>query len=145
MRYFESRTPTIKVFASGGEVVKWLTVDGLVGWYATDRPGTLKTLDLCIQRKVGGAIREGTQEEYEDFTKKVQGRPAFRRDREFLSPEGVAQMLNRHVSSGQPSSGNGAAAADGAAPPAQPVPVAAAPDPVLRRRGRPRRVEVVTT
>jgi len=136
MRYFESRTPSIRVHAGGGEVVQWLTVDGEVGWFSSDKPSVLKSLEKCIAAGIGGVIREIPQAEYEDAVKKAKGRPVWRRDREMLSADRPFPFI--------PPSADQAVAApaakDEAEAPVTPVPVQNPPPPIVRRRGRPPKI-----
>ncbi len=89
MRYFKSLTPSVKIYAAGGQVVSWATVDGAVGWYATDREANIKSLLRCIERKVGGVIQEIEKPEYDDLVGKAKGAPLFRPEREHISAEGI--------------------------------------------------------
>ncbi len=89
MRYFKSLTPSVKIYAAGGQVISWATVDGAVGWYSTDREPNIKALLRCIERKVGGVIHEIEKAEYDDIVGKVKGAPLFRPEREHISAEGV--------------------------------------------------------
>ena len=137
MRYFESKTPLVKVSAIGGALIKWETYDGEVGWYSTDDANAIKTLDQCIERKVGGLIREGTQEEYEAFLGKSKGRPVFRQARESIGTDGsVRSTLVPPVPPSPAASPQAAAAADVTPPP--PSDPTSPPEPVLRNRHRPR-------
>lgn len=136
MRYFESKTPLVKLMAAGGVVIRWTTYDGEVGWYATADKGAIRTLADCIERGVGGLIREGTQAEYEDFLGKTKGRPVFRRERESVGPEGVAMLSPSLPPVSRPTApaSADAVAVDGAPSP-QPS-VVSPPAPTLRSRGR---------
>ena len=137
LRYFESKTPTSRIMAAGGQVIRWETYDGQVGWFVTDRPGSIKTLLDCIDRKVGGAIREGTQNEYEAFLGKSKGRPVFRQARESIGTDGsVRSTLVPPVPPSPAASPEAAAAADVTPPP--PSDPTSPPEPVLRNRHRPR-------
>ena len=91
MKYYKSLTPGVSVYASGGQVIKWTTVDGSVGWYATDRKQNIDALARCIERKVGGAIVEIDEAEYSDLVGKAKGAPRFTPDREHLSADGLYQ------------------------------------------------------
>jgi hypothetical protein len=91
VRYFKSFTPDVSVYASGGEVIRWATVDGAVGWYSTARETSVKALLRCIERKVGGRIEEITEEEYTGLAGKAKGAPLFRPEREHISAEGITQ------------------------------------------------------
>ncbi len=135
MRYFESKTPLVKVSAIGGALVKWETYDGEVGWFPTDDANAAKTLTQCIERKVGGLIREGTQAEYEAFLGKTRGRSVFRRERETIGPGDLAHStLSPAVP--PPSASPTVVAAAGDEAPHAAKPVEAPPSPVLRSRGR---------
>lgn len=137
MRYFESKTPLTRIAAIGGAIIKWETYDGEVGWHATDDPNVVKTLTQCIDRKVGGLIREGAQAEYEAFLGKTRGRPVFRRERETIGPEGAPAPSTLSPAVPPPSvSPAGAVAAGDEAPLPPGKPVEAPPKPVLRSRGR---------
>lgn len=141
IRYFKSTTPQVSVYAPGGQVVKWTTVDGAVGWFAADREPTIKALLRCIERKVGGGISEVTREEYEDLVGKAKGRPLFRPDREHISAEGVVQpQVAPPVDPfAVPVAVDSLPAA--VAEPEEPDKVSAAPtEPDVRKRGRPRKV-----
>lgn len=89
MKYFVSGTPASNVYARGGRLVRWITVDGITGYYSTENADEIKALLRCIERKVGGAIREVTPEEYDSIVKKAKGRPRFQPEREYISAEGV--------------------------------------------------------
>ena len=136
MRYFESKTPLVKVSAIGGALIKWETYDGEVGWYSTDDANAIKTLDQCIERKVGGLIRVGTQEEYEAFLGKAKGRPVFRRERETIGPEGLVAPPTLSLAAPPPSASHVVAVAEGNVAPQSGKPVEDPPKPVLRSRGR---------
>lgn len=133
MRYFESKTPLVRLMAVGGVLIEWSTYDGEVGWYVSDNPNAFKTLDDCIARKVGGIIREGTQAEYEAFLGKVRGLPVFRRERETVGPEGVIPGTFGRPAPPQPST-----EPEGVAVVEAPTTVAATPpEPTVKaRRGR---------
>lgn len=141
MRYFQSTSPQVSVYAPGGQVVKWTTVDGVLGWFATDRELTIKALVRCIERKVGGGISEITEKEYEDLVGKAKGRPLFRPDREHISAEGIVQPQVAPLVD-PPAAG---AAVDNPPPAVADLEdsdrVSAAPtEPEVRKRGRPRKV-----
>lgn len=89
MKFFVSGTPATPIYARGGRLIRWITSDGITGVYSTDNPDELKALARCIERKVGGAIREVSPEEFDDVVKKVKGRPRFQPEREYISAEGV--------------------------------------------------------
>lgn len=91
MKYYKSLTPGVSVYASGGQVIRWATVDGGVGWYATDRKQNIDALARCIERKVGGAIVEIDEAEYSDLVGKAKGAPRFSPEREHLSADGLIQ------------------------------------------------------
>ena len=91
MKYFKSLSPGVSVYASGGQVIRWATVDGSVGWYSTDRKQNLKALARCIERKVGGVISEISEDEYSDLVGKAKGAPRFSPEREHLSADGLIQ------------------------------------------------------
>lgn len=140
MWYFESETPEIRFYASGGELVKWVSVDGLVGWWATARESTRNQLLKAIEKGVGGKMREITAEEYEAHVKKASGRPLYQPEREHLAH---GQVRGAVV---PPSPNGGDRVAEVKIPkiPAQPTPVSEPESvpadpvaPVIRRRGRP--------
>ena len=139
MRYFKSLTPDVSVYASGGQVIRWTTVDGLEGWYATDREPNIKALLRCIERKVGGRIEEISAEAYTALAGKAKGAPLFRPDREHISSEGIIQP--QRIAPAQ-SGVVPAAEADPnpVADSSEPDSLSAAPaEPSIRKRGRPRK------
>lgn len=133
MRYFESKTPLVRLTAPGGVFVKWETYDAVTGWYKTDNEQVANALEGFIKRKVGGIIREGTQEEYEAFVGKTKGRTVFRQVREEIEPGVAANTLSSPVPPRAPASGAGVAEGEPVSSPNEP---AAVPDPVVRTRGR---------
>lgn len=142
MRYFKSLTPDVSIYASGGQVIRWTTVDGAVGWYATERPQNIKALERCIERKVGGRIEEIQEAEYEELSKKAKGAPRFHPDREHLTADGLVQpqrIAPAKLHGGEPAVAgdpNPVKVADGSEPDTMP---AAPTAPELRKRGRPRK------
>lgn len=139
MRYFKSLTPSVKIYASGGQVIEWLTVDGATGWYATDREPNIKALLRCIERKVGGVIQEIEKSEYDDLVGKAKGAPRFVPEREHITADGVVspQRIAPALLSGEDP-----AAADNLniVEAEEADSISAAPTaPEVRKRGRPRK------
>lgn len=134
--YFRSETPDTKVYASGGELVKWDSIDGLVGYFKTTKPSTAKALRLLMERGQGGKITEVEKAEYEDFVGKARGRSLFRADREYISQGNIhTQRVPGAESAVVADTGLPAPVAQPEVPVAKPV--AAEPaEPVVRRRGR---------
>lgn len=142
--YFKSGTPEVQVYASGGELVKWETVDGVLGYFMTLREATAKCLRKLIEDKRGGLISEITKEEYEDWLGKSRGAPRWARDREYLAqgrlhPQRVPLSDLAAVAADEPAP----APVTRPAPTPSPAPsnnepsVPAEPaEPVVRRRGR---------
>jgi hypothetical protein len=93
MRYFVTGTPDISVYCANGAVVKWRRYAGSEeGWYSTDDPEEIKALENCIEKKIGGDIREATQAEFAEWQKKTAGSPVYRAEREHLEPsKGTSQ------------------------------------------------------
>lgn len=141
MRYFQSTSPQVSVYAPGGQVVKWTTVDGVIGWFATDREPTIKALVRCIERKVGGGISEISEKEYEDLVGKAKGRPLFRPDREHISAAGIVQPQVAPLADPLAAGAVADKPAPAVADVEEPDSVSAAPtEPEVRKRGRPRKV-----
>jgi len=139
VRYFKSLTPDVSVYASGGQVIRWTTVDGLEGWYSTDREPNIKALLRCIERKVGGRIEEISAEAYTALAGKAKGAPLFRPDREHISAEGVIQPRRAPALSGVVPAVE-ASAPNPVADSSEPDSLSAAPaEPELRKRGRSRK------
>lgn len=142
MFYFESQTPLIKIYAAGGEVVRWFSLDGKLGWFATSNERTANELRKCIEKGIGGKIKEITKEQYDEYEKKGRGRSPFTPQREVINPWQQAP-----ATSSVP--GNRAAVAEvadevyddgGAAPKAEIESVVTDdPSPTLRKRGRPKK------
>lgn len=122
MRYFQTQSPLSKLYLSGGRVVKWLTFDGVVGWFSTDDPSVVESLLSFAQKKIGGGISEVTQAEYEGALGKAKGR-RYEPDREWVDQHGPrsAQLPSA------PPAVEGEVAA--------PVPVET-PKPTVRRRAK---------
>jgi hypothetical protein len=135
MHFYLTQDPDLRIYAAGGEVVKWSSVDGVVGWFKSSNPGTIKSIGNCIATKTGGRIREVTEAEYEAAVKKVRG-PILQRDRESVTAQGynpaVVPLPER-----QPLVAAPAAVAEDKVAPAEAGPVATPPKPNLRRRGKP--------
>lgn len=93
MRYFKSTAPASPIYAAGG-LIRWASEDGDVGYYSTDNPQILGTLDKFLEsrkpgnRPVGPPVEEITQAEYEDFLGKSKGR-RWSADREHIQGSGV--------------------------------------------------------
>ena len=87
MRYFQTQSPLSKLYLSGGRVVKWLTFDGVVGWFSTDDPVVAEQLLTFSKRKIGGGISEVSQADYEGALGKAKGR-RYEPDREWVDLHG---------------------------------------------------------
>lgn len=88
MRYFQTQSPLSKLYLSGGRVVKWLSFDGVVGWFATDDPVVAENLLTFAQKKIGGGISEVSRAEYEGASGKAKGR-RFEPEREWVDQRGL--------------------------------------------------------
>lgn len=124
MHYFKTQSPLSKLYLSGGRVVKWVTFDGVVGWFSTDDPVVVTQLLGFASRKIGGGISEVSQAEYEGALGKAKGR-RYEPDREWVDLHGPR--------SARPPSEP--PAAEGSEAPA-PVPQAEPPKPTVRRRAK---------
>lgn len=92
MRYFQTSVPASVLYAGGDAPVKWISADGITGWYRTDDPGILRFLDKLIESRANGSpqgppFEEITREKYEDELGKSNGK-RFVRDREYISASG---------------------------------------------------------
>lgn len=93
MRYFKTTAPTSPIYAAGG-LIRWATEDGDVGYYSTDNPQILGTLDKFLEsrkpgnRPVGPPVEEVPEAEYKDFLGKSKGR-RWSADREHIQGSGV--------------------------------------------------------
>lgn len=96
MRYFQTQSPLSKLYLSGGRMVKWLTFDGVVGWYSTDDPSVVESLLSFAQKKIGGGISEVTRAEYEGALGKAKGR-RFEPDREWVDLRGLQNAQSPSV------------------------------------------------
>lgn len=122
MRYFQTQSPLSRLYLSGGRVVKWLSFDGVVGWFSTDDPVVAEQLLTFARKKIGGGISEVSQAEYEGASGKAKGR-RYEPDREWVDLHGLR--------SAQPPSAPPVVEAEVPSPPA-----VEPPKPTVRRRAK---------
>ncbi len=76
MQCYKKAGPRTAILLPNGDAVKFDTVDGLTGYYATDDASRIAVFDRCIAEGRGG-LTAIDQAEFETFSKKKQQSPPY--------------------------------------------------------------------
>lgn len=127
-KYFKTTTVHIPiVVGKSGNVLRFNTYDGRVGFLELTDPNEIAALDKAIAGKFGGRISTATAEEYEDWKKKEHIQPRTGIWRQELNPAAWAAK-QQSVQKAREGPGQEGAAAPGGSE--------RSTAPTLKRKGR---------